>query len=140
MKNNLLRRLTVLQNEAAQTPVPRRKYFHVGKPEHVPDVGECVPMLSFVEDNLSRFIVSDTASSAWGNGCWLFALPNLAVQAKDGIFLITSEGENESRPHPSGTGQMHFVHLGLKESLVARGLRRLYIYRLDGVQVAGLLK
>ena len=140
MKKSLLRRLTVLQNEAEQTPVPRRKYFHVGKPADVEDVGECVPMLSFVDDNLSRFVLSDAASNQWGSGSWLRTLPNLAVQPKDGIFLITAAGENESRPHPSGQGQMHFIHLGLEQSLVARGLSRLYIYRLDGVQVAGLLK
>ena len=60
---SVLKRLSVLQNEAQLTPVPTRKYFHIGQPEIMDDVGECIPMLSWVDDNLSRYVVSDAAST-----------------------------------------------------------------------------
>jgi hypothetical protein len=137
---SVLKRLTVLQNEAAATPVPTRKYFHIGQPENVEEVGECVPMISWVDDNLSRYVVSEVASSSWGReaGALIWTLPNLAVASGEGVFLVTGAGRDESVPHPGGKGKMHFVHLGLKRPLVERGIRKLYVYRLEGVQVKGL--
>jgi hypothetical protein len=33
---------------------------------------------------------------------------------------------------------MHFVHLGLERRLFDRGIKKLYLYRLEGVQVKGM--
>lgn len=136
---SLLRRLTVLQNEAASAPVPPRKYFHMGQPSHVEDVGECLPMVALVDENLSRFVVSDAASHRWGRGeAFVRCLPNIDVKSGDGVFLLVDEGEDRSDPHPEGKGKLHFVHLALGRPLVARGITKLYLYRLDGVQVHGV--
>jgi hypothetical protein len=129
----------VLQNEAASTPVPARKYFHIGQPEIIDEVGECVPMVCFGDDNLSRYVISDAASVRWGNGEALVkSLPNVDVKAGDGVFLISAGGNDSSEPHPAGKGRMHFVHLDLTRPLAERGITKLYVYRLDGVQVHGL--
>jgi hypothetical protein len=143
---SVLKRLTVLQNEAAATPVPSRKFFHIGAVEAVDDVGECIPMLSWVDDNLSRYVVSDAPCSAWGGEGGqrgarvelLRCLPNIAVAQGDGVFLVTGSGHDESVPHPGGKGRMHFIHLGLDGSLLDRGLTKLHVYRLEGVQVKNL--
>jgi hypothetical protein len=140
MSERTLRRLTMLQDEAALTPVPARKYFHIGQPEVMEDVGECVPMIAWVDDNLSRYVLSDRASSSWGReaGALLMSLPNLAVKAGEGVFVVTGVGRDESLPHPGGKGKMHFVHLGLTQPLYQRGVTKLYVYRLEGVQVKGM--
>ncbi len=137
---SVLKRLTVLQNEARETPVPARKYFHVGGPEVVEDVGECVPMLSWVDDNLSRYVVSDAASTSWGRdrNVLIRCLPNIAVKSGEGIFLVTGCGDDHSVDHPAGKGKMHFVHLDLAAPLFDRGIKKLYIYRLEGVQVKAM--
>lgn len=134
------RRLVVLRDEAESEPVPQRKFFHIGQPEQMDDVGECLPMISWVDDNLSRFVLSTAPSSSWGRGegkVVLLALPNVAVANGDGIFLISGPGSDGKLAHPSGKGHMHFVHLGQKERLW-EGMTRLYLYRLDGVQMKGL--
>ena len=140
MTDRVVRRLTLLQNEAQQVPVPTRKFFHIGQPQVMDDVGECVPMISWVADNLSRFVVTDTPSDSWGRGTptLLLTLPNLSVEPKDGVLLATGRGNVESLPHPSGKGRMHFVYLNREERLFTGGIRKLYIYRLDGVQVKGM--
>ena len=98
---SVLKRLTVLQNEAAATPVPSRKYFHIGKPEEVGDVGECVAMLSWVDDNLSRYVVSDSPSSSWGrDDVWMTGLPNVTVANGDGVFLVSGHGRDRSEDRP----------------------------------------
>lgn len=136
---SLLRRLTVLQNEAANTPVRAQRYFHIGQPEVLEGVGECVPMIALSDDNLSRYVVSDSASVRWGEAAvWLCALPNVEVQAGDGVLLLSGAGDDRTEPHPAGKGRMHVVHLGLDRPLAQRGLTKLYVYRLDGVQVHGL--
>ena len=138
---SVLKRLSVLQNEAQLTPVPTRKYFHIGQPEVMQDVGECVPMISWVDDNLSRYVVSDAASTAWGKdkNVLIRALPNVEVKNGEGVFVITGCGENESVPHPVTKGaKMHFVHLDLAGSLFGDGIKKLYVYKLDGVQVKAL--
>jgi hypothetical protein len=136
---SLIRRLTVLQNEAANSPVPPRKYFHMGQPEEMDDVGECLPMVALVDENLSRFVLSDAASLRWGLGDVLLrSLPNIEVKSGEGVFLLTAAGEDRSDEHPAGKGRMHFVHLGLERPLATRGITKLYLYRLDGVQVHGL--
>lgn len=135
-----LRRLVVLREEAAEEPVPQRKFFHIGQPELMDDVGECVPMLSWVDDNLSRFVVSTAPSSSWGRGdapAVVIALPNVAVANGDGIFLISGQGTDGKTAHPTGKGHMHFIHLGQKGRLW-EGMTRLYVYRLEGVQAKGL--
>lgn len=135
----LLKRLTVLQNEAAETPVPARKYFLIGQPEVIDEVGECLPMVAWTDDNLSRYVVADAASARWGEAPGLLrALPNLEVKSGDGVFLIAAAGEDRSEPHPAGKGRMHFVHLGLGRPIAAGGVTKLYVYRLEGVQVHGL--
>jgi hypothetical protein len=135
-----IRRLQMLQSEASGTPVPTRKYFHVGQPEVLEDVGECVPMIAWVDDNLSRFVLATAPSASWGRdpSAVVMSLPNLAVQHGEGVFVITGPGRDESQPHPSGQGRMHFVHLGLDRRLFDGGITSVYLYRLDGVQVKGL--
>jgi len=136
---SLVRRLTVLQNEAGNTPVPSRKYFHIGQSETIEEVGECVPMVALVDDNLSRFIVSDAASHRWGRPeVLVHSLPNLDVKSGDGVFLLAAAGEDRTEAHPEGKGRMHFIHLGLARPIAERGITKLYVYRLDGVQVHGL--
>jgi hypothetical protein len=138
---SVLKRLSVLQNEAELTPVPTRKYFHIGAPEVMADVGECVPMISWVDDNLSRYVVSDAASTSWGrdSNVLVRCLPNVAVRNGEGVFLVTGAGEDESLPHPVTDGaRMHFVHLGLSRRLFNDGITKLYVYKLDGVQVKAL--
>jgi hypothetical protein len=138
----VLRRLTVLREDADKEPVPQRKFFHIGQPEVLDDLGECIPMISWVEDNLSRFVISDAASSTWGRNPELTirALPNQAVKVEDGIFLVTGPGTNSAVPHPNGNGRIHFIHLGSPERLWDKGLVKIYVYRLEGVQFKSLLE
>ena len=136
---SLLKRLSVLQSDAVNTPVPARKYFHIGKLETVEDVGECVPMMAWGDDNLSRYVVSDAPSNTWGTRASLLrCLPNLDVKKGEGVFIVTGSGTDSSEPHPGGTGRMHFVHLGLPKPLADSQVTRLYVYRLEGVQLANL--
>jgi hypothetical protein len=135
---SVLKRLTVLHEDAGREPVPQRKFFHLGQPEVLDDVGECIPMISWVDDNLSRYVVSDTPSSAWGRASprpRIFVLPNRSIKVEDGLFLISGAGEDRTVPHPNGKGSIHFVHLGAVERLWDRGIAKIYVYRLDGVQV-----
>ena len=140
---SVLKRLTVLREDADKEPVPQRKFFHLGQPEVLDDVGECIPMISWVDDNLSRYVVSDTPSSAWGREeprPRLFPLPNRAIKVEDGLFLISGAGADHAVPHPNGKGSIHFVHLGSRERLWDRGLVKIYVYRLDGVQFKNLIE
>lgn len=141
---SVLRRLTVLKEEAEKEPVPQRKFFHIGQPELDDDLGECIPMISWVDDNLSRFVVSDGPSSSWGRASssspprTVIALPNHAVATGDGVFLVTGPGADSKTPHPDGKGVMHFIHLGAPSRLWDRGIARIYVYRLEGVQMKAL--
>lgn len=138
-----VRRLTVLRDDAGNEPTPQRKFFHIGQPEVLDDVGECIPMISWVDDNLSRFVISDAPSTAWGKATpppRVLALPNRGVKVEDGVFLITGPGNDHSVPHPNGKGHIHFVHLGVQGKLWDRGLVKIYVYRLEGVQMKSLLE
>jgi hypothetical protein len=141
---SILKRLTVLREDADKEPLPQRKFFHIGQPEILDDVGECIPMISWVDDNLSRFLVSDGPSSTWGSGrlpaSRLFPLPNRAVKVEDGLFLISGPGNDHALPHPNGKGSIHFVHLGAPGRLWDKGMVKIYLYRLDGVQFKNLLE
>jgi hypothetical protein len=141
-EERVVRRLTVLREDAEREPVPQRKFFHIGQPEVLDDLGEAIPMISWVNDNLSRFVISDAASATWGRSpkLKLYALPNHAVSVEDGIFLVTGPGEDSAVPHPNGKGKIHFVHLGSPERLWDKGLTKIYIYRLEGVQFKSLLE
>ncbi len=140
---SVLKRLTVLREDAEKEPLPQRKFFHIGQPEVMDDLGECIPMISWVEDNLSRFVVSDGPSATWGKGmprANVIALPNRAVKVEDGLFLVTGMGNDHALPHPNGKGgQIHFVHLGSPQPLWNKGLAKIYVYRLEGVQYKSLL-
>ncbi len=139
----VLRRLNVLQGDAGKEPTPQRKFFHIGQPEILDDLGECIPMISWVEDNLSRFVISDGPSAAWGKGALpprVLALPNRGVKVEDGIFLVTGPGQDSSVPHPNGKGHIHFVHLGVSGTLWDQGRVKIYVYRLEGVQMKSLLE
>jgi hypothetical protein len=135
---SVLKRLTVLREDAEKEPVPQRRFFHLGQPEVLDDVGECIPMIAWVDDNLSRYVVSDTPSSAWGRASprpRILPLPNRAIKAEDGLFLITGPGNDYAVPHPNGKGSIHFVHLCLNERIWDKGLMKIYVYRLEGVQM-----
>ncbi|MBK8258232.1 MAG: hypothetical protein IPK82_36885 [Polyangiaceae bacterium] len=141
--DRVVRRLTVLKEDAGAEPAPQRKFFHIGQPEVLDDLGECIPMISWVDENLSRFVVSDAPSATWGKTSPLpkvLALPNRQVHVEDGIFLITGPGNDYSAKNPSGKGHIHFVHLGITGKLWDRGLVKIYLYRLDGVQMKSLLE
>jgi len=130
-------RLKVLREDADQSPLPLRKFFHIGEPEVLDDLGECVPLLSWVDDNLSRFVVADGPSSTWGKGAPrvnVFPLPNWAVKIEDGIFLVSGAGVDRSVPSPDGKGHIHFIHLSAEGRLWDRPTAKIYVYRLDGVQ------
>jgi hypothetical protein len=136
MSDKVLRRLTILRDDADKDPTPQRKFFHIGNPELLDDLGECVPMISWVEDNLSRFVISDGPSSTWGRSTKnVFCLPNRQVAVEDGIFLVSGPGTDSSVPHPNGKGKIHFLHLSASGRLWDKGIVKLYIYRLDGVQM-----
>jgi hypothetical protein len=137
----VLKRLTMLREDADKEPLPQRKFFHLGNPEVLDDLGECIPMISWVDDNLSRYVVSDTPSSAWGRASprpRIFPLPNRAIKVEDGLFLVSGAGEDRAVPHPGGKGSMHFVHLGAEGRLWDKGLVKMYVYRLEGVQMKTL--
>jgi hypothetical protein len=138
---SVLKRLTVLREEAEREPVPQRRFFHIGQPEVLDDVGECIPMIAWMDDNLSRYVLADAPSSAWARPAprvRLFPLPNRAVKVEDGLFVITGAGEDHAVPHPNGKGSIHFVHLGAPGRLWDTGAARIYVYRLDGVQMKSL--
>ncbi len=138
---SVLKRLTVLRQDAEAEPVPQRRYFHIGNPEVMDDVGECIPMIVWIDDNLSRFVLSDNPSVAWGKpGTRLFTLPNKAVKAEDGLFVITGSGDDRSVPHPNGKGSIHFVHLGAAGTLWDKPGTKIYVYRLDGLQLRAVGK
>jgi hypothetical protein len=139
----VLRRLTVLRDDADKEPTPQRKFFHIGQPEVLDDLGECIPMISWVEDNLSRFIVADGPSSMWGRSerrVSIFSMPNRAVKVEDGIFLVSGPGTDAAVPNPNGKSMIHFVHLGSPTPLWDKGMVKLYVYRLDGVQFKSLIE
>jgi hypothetical protein len=62
------------------------------------------------------------------------------VKPNDGVFVVTGPGENTTVPHPEGKGSIHFVHLGFADKLWDKGLVKLYVYRLEGVQMKNLLE
>ena len=129
----------MLRDDAAKEPTPQRKFFHIGQPEVLDDLGECIPMISWVDDNLSRYVIADGASSTWGKTTRsIFALPNHAVKIEDGIFLVTGPGQDTSSPHPNGKGRIHFIHLGAPHPLWDKGIVKLYVYKLEGVQFKAL--
>ena len=70
----------------------------------------------------------------------MFPLPNRAVKPEDGLFLISGAGNDHAAPHPSGKGQIHFVHLGSPRPLWDKGMTKIYIYRLEGVQFKNLIE
>jgi hypothetical protein len=136
-KRSLLRHLTVLRDEAEQQPVPNRKFFAIGNPSFIEGYGETLPLLSWVEESLSRFVISNAPSTSWGRvspAPFVYALPNIAVKPKDGIFLITGPGEDRTEPHPSGEGELKIVFLNRTEPLWTGGLHNVYLYRLEGMQ------
>jgi hypothetical protein len=136
-KRSLLRHLTVLRDEAEKQPVPTRKFFAIGNPSDIEGYGETLPLLSWVDDSLSRFVISNAPSTSWGRVVpppFVFSLPNVVVKPKDGIFLVTGAGEDKSEPHPSGEGQLKIIFLKRSENLWAGGLHDVHIYRLEGVQ------
>jgi hypothetical protein len=138
----LVRHLKVLADRAATGAVPTLKLFSIGDPAEVEGEGEVVPILSLVDDNLSRYVVSNAASSAWGRGSpvpFVLALPNRAVRKKDAIFLLTGAGEDRDEAHPGGEGRLHFVHLGSPRRLWTTPGDRIYLYKLDAVQSRPLL-
>jgi hypothetical protein len=138
----LVRHLKVLTDKADTGAVPSLKLFSIGDPAEVEGAGEVVPILSWVDDNLSRYVVSNAASSTWGRSSptpLVIALPNRAVKKKDAIFLLTGLGQDRDEPNPSGEGKLHFVHLGSPSRLWTAPGSRLYIYKLDAVQTRALL-
>jgi hypothetical protein len=143
----LLRHLKVLTDAADTGAVRSQKFFAIGNAAEVEGEGEVLPLLCFVDDNLSRFVVSNVPSTAWGRPPpspgspppFVFALPNRAVANKDAIFLLSSQGEDRDEPNPSGTGKMHFIHLGSREKLWSTMGARVYLYKLDAVQTKAVL-
>ena len=139
----VIRRLNVLRDDADKEPTPQRKFFHIGQPEVLDDLGECIPLIAWVEDNLSRYIIADGPSSTWGRSASkvnIISLPNRAVKVEDGIFLVTGPGADATIPNPNGKSMIHFVHLGSHAPLWDKGLVKLYVYRLDGVQFKNLME
>jgi hypothetical protein len=134
---SLIRRLNVLKDEAEQTPVPTRKFFAIGNAGVIEGYGETLPLLSWIDDNLSRFVIANAPSTSWGRvspAPFIYALPNIPIKPKDGIFLVTGPGADRTEPNPSGEGELKIVFLNSSEMLWSGGLREVYIYRLDGLQ------
>jgi hypothetical protein len=138
----LVRHLKVLTDKAEAGPVPTLKFFSIGDPAEVEGEGEVLPILSWVDDNLSRYVVANAASSQWGRASpapFILALPNRSVKKKDALFLLTGSGEDRDEPNPTGEGKLHFVHLGHAGRLWETPGQRIYIYKLDAVQTRALL-
>jgi hypothetical protein len=143
---HLLRHLKVLTDAADTGAVRTQKFFAIGNAAEVEGEGEVLPLLCFVDDNLSRFVVSNVPSTAWGRAAiaaspppFIFALPNRAIANKDAIFLLSGPGEDRDEPNPSGSGKMHFVHLGARTKLWSTMGARVYLYKLDAVQTKAVL-
>lgn len=142
----LLRHLTVLREEAEQQAVPNRKFFAIGNASDIEGYGETLPLLSWVDDNLSRFVIANAPSTSWGRVApapFVYALPNKIVKPKDGIFLVTGPGEDRTEPHPSGEGELKIIFLNREGTLWTGGLNQVYLYRMEGVQtkkIAGARK
>ena len=142
VSDKILRRLKVLTDAAEKEALPTRKFFHIGNAEIIEPYGEMLPLLSWVDDNLSRFVLSTAPSTSWGRmkpPPLIFTLPNRQIAEKDGLFLVTSAGEERAEPHPPGKGTIHIVHLGAPGPIWAGGIARAYLYRLEGVQSKGVL-
>ena len=136
-ERRLLRHLNVLREAAELEPVPARKFFAIGNPSRIEGYGETLPLLSWVEDNLSRFVLSNAPSSSWGRvspAPLVYALPNMAIKPRDGVFLVTGAGEDRSEPNPSGEGEIKIVFLKQSGDLWLGRLSHVYLYRLDSVQ------
>ena len=136
-RRSLIRHLSVLKDEAEQQPVPNRKFFAIGNAAHIEGYGETLALMSWVDDNLSRFVVANAPSTSWGRVSpppFVYALPNIPVKPKDGIFLVTGPGEDRSEPHPNGEGELKIIFLNRGEPLWTGGIREVYLYRLDGLQ------
>lgn len=148
MTDKLRRHLDVLADKAEKEAAPGQKFFAIGDPMDIEPHGELVPLLSLIEDNLSRFVVSNAPSTRWGkidsaasDALVIVALPNRAIAPKDGVFLVTGPGTDTSEPNPNGEGKLHVVHLGVPRRLWSGGgIQRLYVYRLEGVQSKGLAR
>ena len=59
-----MRRLKVLGAQAA-VALPRRKLFTVGKAEVIDPYGEVIALLSHVDDDLSRYVLSTAPFTSW---------------------------------------------------------------------------
>src|SRR4051794_18555724 len=66
MSEKILRRLKVLTDTAEKEALPTRKFFHIGNAEVIEPYGEMLPLLSWVDDNLSRYVLSTAPSTSWG--------------------------------------------------------------------------
>jgi hypothetical protein len=136
-ERRLVRHLMVLREEAEREPLPARKFFAIGNPSEIEGYGETLPLLSWVDDNLSRFVLSNAPSSSWGRvqpPPLIYALPNMTVKPKDGVFLVTGAGEDRAERHPSGEGELKIIFMKQASSLWMGKLSSVHLYRLDGVQ------
>ena len=142
MSEKILRRLKVLTDSAEKEALPTRKFFHIGNVEIIEPYGEVLPLLSWVDDNLSRYVLSTAPSTSWGRirpAPLVFTLPNRQIAAKDGLFIVTGPGEDRAEPHPQGKGTIHIVHLGSTTPIWTGPIARAYVYRLEGVQSKAVL-
>jgi hypothetical protein len=136
-ERKLVRHLMVLREEAEREPLPTRKFFAIGTPSEIEGYGETLPLLSWVDDSLSRFVLSNAPSSSWGRvqpAPLIYALPNMTVRPKDGVFLVTGAGVDRSERHPSGEGDLKIIFLKQTSNLWTGKLSSVHLYRLDGVQ------
>lgn len=134
-----MRRLKVLgaRPETGAPPLPRRRFFTIGKPERIEPYGEVLALLSHVNDNLARFVLSTAPWTSWGRlapPTFVFSLPSREIAPRDGIFLVTEAGDDRTEPNPEGAGRLHLVHLGQRAPLWA-GPARPHLYRIDASQV-----
>jgi hypothetical protein len=136
--DRIARRLRVLGGDAGRVVLPRRRFFTIGEPSEVPPYGEVLPLLSHVEGDLARYVLSTAPAASWGRLTpppLVFSLPPREVARGDGLFLVTAAGVDRSEAHPSGRGRLHLVHLG-QAAPIWNGPRRPWIFRLDAVQSA----
>lgn len=135
MVDRIGRRLKMIAGDE-HVVVPRRRFFTVGTATTIEPYGEVLPLLSHVDDDLGRFVVSTAPSASWGRitpAPLVFTLPRRVVAPHDGIFLVTREGADRKEPHPEGRGVVHLVHLGQRGPLW-HGTARPHLYRLDAMQ------
>src|SRR5262245_31085126 len=109
---SVLKRLTVLREDADKAPIPQRKFFHIGEAGVLEALGECIPMMPCATVIFSRCIVGGGPSSTWGKSSLngnVRPLLKPAVKRGVGVLLTSSADDDHSLAQPGGKGERHLI-------------------------------